>query len=84
MSGFLNNSGDIILDAVLTDAGRERLARGDGSFEIDKFALSDDEINYELYDTTAGTAYADLNILRTPIMEAFTNSNSKWIYLAFK
>tara|TARA_Y100000593_G_C4299512_1_gene332594 strand:+ start:1177 stop:2139 length:963 start_codon:yes stop_codon:yes gene_type:complete len=76
MSGFLNNSGDIILDAVLTDAGRERLARGDGSFEIDKFALSDDEINYELYDTTAGTAYADLNILRTPIMEAFTNSNS--------
>ena len=24
---FLDNSGDIILDAVLTDAGRQRLAR---------------------------------------------------------
>ena len=31
---FLDNSGDIILDAVLTDAGRFRLAKGDGSFKI--------------------------------------------------
>ena len=28
--GFLDNSGDIILDAVLTDTGRRNLARGDG------------------------------------------------------
>ena len=49
---FLDNSGDIILDAVLTDAGRERLARGDGTFKITKFAFGDDEINYELYDGT--------------------------------
>ena len=47
---FLDNSGDIILDAVLTDTGRKRLARGDGSFNVAKFALGDDEINYELYD----------------------------------
>ena len=32
--GFLDNSGDIILDAVLTDTGRARLAKGDGSFNI--------------------------------------------------
>ena len=32
--GFLDNSGDIILDAVLTDVGRRRLAKGDGSFGI--------------------------------------------------
>ena len=31
---FLDNSGDIILDAVLTDTGRARLARGDGSFNL--------------------------------------------------
>ena len=31
---FLDNSGDIILDAVLTDTGRMRLAKGDGSFAI--------------------------------------------------
>ena len=47
---FLDNSGDIILDAVLTDTGRFRLAKGDGSFRIAKFAIGDDEINYELYN----------------------------------
>ena len=35
--GFLDNSGDIILDAVLTDTGRFRIARG--GFKITKFAL---------------------------------------------
>ena len=46
--GFLDNSGDIILDAVLTDLGRKRMA--EGNFNITKFALGDDEINYQLYD----------------------------------
>lgn len=75
---FLDNSGDIILDAVLTDTGRHRMARGDGSFRIAKFALGDDEINYELYDKTnqSGSAYYDLSILQTPVLEAFTNNTS--------
>jgi len=75
---FLDNSGDIILDAVLTDAGRERLARGDGSFKITKFALGDDEINYALYDLndSRGSAFFDLEILQTPVLEAFTNNTS--------
>jgi len=75
---FLDNSGDIILDAVLTDTGRMRLAQGDGSFKISKFALGDDEINYGLYDKThtSGSAYYDLTILQTPILEAFTNNTS--------
>ena len=75
---FLDNSGDIILDAVLTDTGRHRLARGDGSFRIAKFALGDDEINYHLYDKNnpSGSAYYDLNILQTPVLEAFTNNTS--------
>ena len=46
---FLDNSGDIILDAVLTDEGRRRLAQGNGSFRISKFALADDEVDYSLY-----------------------------------
>ena len=71
---FLDNSGDIILDAVLTDAGRMRLAKGDGSFRITKFALGDDEINYRLFDNTKSTAERDLQILQTPIFEAFTNN----------
>ena len=75
---FLDNSGDIILDAVLTDTGRKRLAAGDGSFKIAKFALGDDEIDYGLYDRnhSSGSAYYDLNILQTPVLEAFTNNTS--------
>ena len=76
--GFLDNSGDIILDAVLTDTGRMRLAKGDGSFKVSKFALGDDEIDYGLYDknNTNGSAYYDLTILQTPVLEAFTNNMS--------
>tara|TARA_R110000824_G_scaffold21112_7_gene78958 strand:+ start:2566 stop:3525 length:960 start_codon:yes stop_codon:yes gene_type:complete len=76
---FLDNSGDIILDAVLTDTGRMRLAKGDGSFKITKFALGDDEINYALYDYTnpSGSAYYDLQIMQTPVLEAFTNNTSQ-------
>ena len=75
---FLDNSGDIILDAVLTDTGRMRLAKGDGSFNITKFALGDDEINYALYDKNhpSGSAYYDIEILQTPVLEAFTNNTS--------
>lgn len=73
---FLDNSGDIILDAVLTDAGRQRMARGD--FKIVKFALGDEEINYEIFNTShpSGSAYYDLEIMQTPILEAFTNNTS--------
>ena len=75
---FLDNSGDIILDAVLTDTGRMRLAKGDGSFKIAKFALGDDEINYELYNKNhaSGSAYYDIEIVQTPVLEAFTNNTS--------
>jgi len=75
---FLDNSGDIILDAVLTDTGRMRLAKGDGSFSITKFAFGDDEINYKLYDKNhaSGSAYYDIEILQTPVLEAFTNNTS--------
>ena len=76
--GFLDNSGDIILDAVLTDLGRKRLAEGNGRFKITKFALGDDEIDYGLYDKNhpSGSSYYDLNILQTPVLESFTNNMS--------
>ena len=75
---FIDNSGDIILDAVLTDEGRRRLAMGDGSFRITKFALGDDEIDYSLYDKTPanGTGYEDTRILQLPVFEAFTNNTT--------
>ena len=41
--GFLDHStNNIILDAVLTDYGRQALAANDGSFSIFKFAFSDE------------------------------------------
>lgn len=75
---FLDNSGDIILDAVLTDTGRMRLAKGDGTFKVVKFALADDEIDYNLYNKShpSGSAYYDLEIMQTPVLEAFTNNTS--------
>ena len=75
---FLDNSGDIILDAVLTDTGRKRLAQGDGSFKIAKFAVADDEINYGSYNNThtSGSAYYDLEILQTPVLEGFTDNGA--------
>ena len=76
--GFLDNSGDIILDVTLTDTGRKIMAQGDGSFQITKFALGDEEIDYGLYDKThpSGSSYYDLEILQTPILEAFTDNGA--------
>jgi len=73
---FLDNSGDIILDAVLTETGRRRMA--EGNFTITKFALGDDEIDYSLYNKNhpSGSAYYDLEILQTPVFEAFTQVNA--------
>lgn len=71
---FLDNSGDILLDAVLTDTGRKRMA--EGTFEITKFALGDEEIDYSLYNfnDSRGSAYYDIDILSTPILEACTDN----------
>lgn len=78
--GFLDNSGDIILDAVLTDIGRKRMAQG--NFRIVKYSPGDDEIDYSLYnaDHTSGSAYYDLEILQSPVMEAATKQASSIKY----
>ena len=71
--GFLDHStNNIIVDAVLTDKGRAALARNDGSFNIFKFGLSDDEVDYSIiqqYGRTVGKEKIEKN---TPIMEALT------------
>ena len=58
--GFLDNSADIILDACLTDTGRFRLAKGDGSFKGAKFALSDDEIVYTAFNKDPASNYRNI------------------------
>lgn len=74
--GFLNHAtNNIIVDAVLTDYGREALSRNDGSFKIAKFTLSDDEVDYsivEQYGIPLGKEKIEKN---TPIFEALTNES---------
>jgi len=68
--GFINNT-SYILNAVLTKKGREYLAKSDGKFNITKFALSDDEIDYTLWDTAhpKGTDYFGAVLESTPMLE---------------
>ena len=74
--GYLDNS-IVTVDAILTKKGRELLARGDGSFRITQFALSDDEIDYTLYNPThpSGSAFYGQAIENMPLLEAFPNEN---------
>ncbi len=72
--GFLDRSGsDIVVDAVLTDVGREKLARNDGSFNVVGYVFGDDEIDYSQFNPTTGSAFIDSEILETPVFEAFSN-----------
>jgi hypothetical protein len=70
--GYLNNS-VVTVDAILTDKGRQLLAQNDGSFRITQFALSDDEIDYTLYNPTnpSGSAFYGQAIENMPLLEAF-------------
>jgi hypothetical protein len=70
--GYLSNQ-VVTVDAILTKKGRELLARGDGSFKITQFALSDDEIDYTQYnpDHPSGSAYYGQAIEAMPLLEAF-------------
>jgi hypothetical protein len=71
--GFLDHStNNIIVDAVLTDAGRRALARNDGSFQIFQFALGDDEIDYSIIQQFGRTVGREKIEKNTPILEAFT------------
>jgi len=70
--GYLNNS-VITVDAILTKKGREALSKNDGSFRITQFALSDDEIDYTLYNPThpSGSSFYGEAIENMPLLEAF-------------
>ncbi len=79
--GYLNNA-VITVDAILTDRGRELLARGDGSFKITQFALADDEVDYNLYDPTnsSGSAFFGQKIENMPLLEAMPKATQNLRY----
>lgn len=69
--GFLDNT-SITVDAILTKKGRELLARGQNEFRITKFALADDEIDYDLWNPnhSLGSDYYGIVIENMPLTEA--------------
>lgn len=82
--GWLDNStNNIIIDAVLTDFGRQQLAVGGGAsaaFNISHFALGDDEVDYGIitkYGRTVGKEKIEKN---TPVFEALTNQSNALKY----
>jgi len=74
--GFLNHAtNNVIIDAVLTERGRELLSRNDNSFSISKFRLGDDEVDYSIlqkYGLIIGKEKIEKN---TPVFEAVTDES---------
>ena len=68
--GYLDNT-TVTVDAILTNKGRQVLAQG-GQLSITKFALADDEVDYNLWNPahSLGTNYYGAVIENMPILEA--------------
>jgi len=75
--GYLDNT-VITVDAILTKAGRQALARNDGSFRVTQFALGDDEVDYTLYNENHpnGSQYSGEAIENMPVLEAFPDETN--------
>ena len=74
--GYLNNT-SVVVDAILTNTGRQLLAQNNGSFQITQFSLSDDEVDYTLYNPNqpSGSAFYGEAIENMPVIQAFPESN---------
>jgi len=72
---YLSNT-SVVVDAILTNTGRQLLSQNDGSFQITQFSLSDDEVDYTLYNPNhpSGSAFYGEAIQNMPIIQAFPQS----------
>lgn len=77
---YLNNN-VLTVNAILTKKGREVLAKT-GGLNITAFALSDDEIDYTQFNPNhpLGSAYFDIAIRNTPVMEPITDESQMLKY----
>ena len=73
---YLDNT-SIQIEAILTNKGRELLSKGQSNFNITKFAVADDEIDYRLWNPNAsgGSAYYGAALEAMPILEATPNES---------
>lgn len=78
---YLNND-TITIDAILTKKGRELFSRSSEKFKITNFALSDDEVDYRLYDKThpSGSNYYSSAIQNLPLTEALPDGSKMLRY----
>ena len=91
--GFINKD-TLVLDAIFTNKGRDYLRKAvfgenqNGEHVITKFALSDDEIDYGLWDETpSGSNFVKLYgqvIDNQPLTEPMVTDNEIMRYLLFK
>ena len=79
---FLDNSGDIILDAVLTDLGRKRMA--EGNFKITQFALGDDEVDYHLWDESQEPNLRGRIIENLPVVEPLLGTTTGHLLVEYR
>jgi hypothetical protein len=79
--GFLDNT-TVTVDAILTKKGRELLSAGSQDFNITKFALSDDEVDYTLWNPNHpnGSDYYGTVIQNMPLLEATTDETQVMKY----
>lgn len=84
MAYLKNENGEIIVDAILTKYGRDKLAK-QGNLNITKFSLSDDEVDYALYNISNpnGSEYYDIAIRELPILEALPGNDVAMKYHLF-
>ncbi len=74
--GFIQqDSNSVILDLVITDLGKQMIAKNDGSFSIVKYAFGDDEVDYSIIQQFGRTIGKEKIEKNTPIFEALTNQN---------
>ena len=70
---------DIIIDAVLTEVGKKRMA--EGNFRIAKFSLGDDEIDYNRFDLESDEEEGfTQSLLTQPCMEAGSTNGANILY----
>lgn len=76
MSYLKNNNNRVIVDAILTKYGQQKLAT-EGTLGITKFRLADDEVDYGLYNILhpQGSEYFDSAIVNMPTIEVLPNDS---------
>ena len=71
---FKETSNDIVIDAVFTELGRKKIAKG--KFRVAKFSLGDDEIDYSQFSAASASfeSYTP-KLLDQPLLEAYSDHN---------